>query len=352
MTFHSRFTISCLILILFVASIGILGAPSPAIPLYVTHSEDQDHVLPSDILVVRQNSTNVGEFPTIQGALNALQDRTGLQHIYIHGGLYNEQLVINYKHPLIVQGETDDPRTYIHNKVTVQIALSAKDAGNDSASATMNVLKHDFAMYNVNLINNYGNGTDTQALALSAKGSRQGYYGCSFSSFQDTLRAYKGTQLYSRCYIEGAVDFIFGRDSMAWFEQTTIGVKASNSKETVTASGRNYAESLGFFLFNQAKIISVGAKAGSAYMGRPWGKYARVVFQNSYMSDVINPAGWVGWNVPLDPRTDFIEFQEFNNSGPGSIGKRELGEYLFQPYLYSDILQSNYTEWVDFNYLN
>ncbi|EGG11032.1 family 8 carbohydrate esterase, partial [Melampsora larici-populina 98AG31] len=247
--------------------------------------------------------------------------------------------------PLIVQGETDDPTTYIGNKVTIQIALSAKDAGNDSASATVNVLKHE------NLVNNYGNGTDTQALALSAKGSRQGFYGCSFSSFQDTLRAYKGTQLYSRCYIEGAVDFIFGRDSMTWFEQTTIGIKASNSKETITASGRNYEESLGFFLFNQAKIISVGAKAKSAYLGRPWGIFARVGFQNSFMSDVINPVGWIGWNVPLDLRIDFIEFEEFNNTGPGSLGKRELSKSLLKPYVLSDILQLNYTEWVDFNYL-
>ncbi|KAH9825079.1 pectin lyase fold/virulence factor [Melampsora americana] len=351
MSFFSQFS-NYLVLCLFLGSIGILAAPSPTVPSYVNGSQAPSYAPPSSMLVVRQNTTNVEEFSTIQGALNALQNCTGLQRIYIHGGLYNEQLVIDYKHPLIVQGETNDSTTYIHNKVTIQNALSAKEAGNDSASATVNVSKHDFAMYNINLVNNYGEGTDTQALALTAKGSRQGFYACSFSSFQDTLRTYRGTQLYSRCYIEGAVDFIFGRDSMAWFEQTTIGIKLSKSKETITASGRNYAESLGFFLFNRANIISVGAQPATAFLGRPWGVFARVGFQNSYMSDVINPAGWVGWNVPEDPRTDFISFQEFNNTGPGAIGKRELTEFIFKPYIYSDILQLNYTEWVDFNYLD
>jgi hypothetical protein len=32
-----------------------------------------------------------------------------------------------------------------------------------------------------------------------------GFYSCSFKSFQDTVRAYRGIQLYSRCEISGAV---------------------------------------------------------------------------------------------------------------------------------------------------
>jgi pectinesterase len=42
-----------------------------------------------------------------------------------------------------------------------------------------------------------------QAVALTANGERQGYYGCSFKSYQDTLYAKAGYQYYSNCYIEG-----------------------------------------------------------------------------------------------------------------------------------------------------
>lgn len=38
---------------------------------------------------------------------------------------------------------------------------------------------------------------------MTANGERQGYYGCSFKSYQDTLYAKAGYQYYSNCYIEG-----------------------------------------------------------------------------------------------------------------------------------------------------
>ncbi|KAG0150194.1 hypothetical protein CROQUDRAFT_681776, partial [Cronartium quercuum f. sp. fusiforme G11] len=248
--------------------------------------------------------------------------------------------------PLVVQGETDNTESYGANKVLIRHDLAAKDAGSNAASAALSVTKNE------NVTNNYGTGTDTQALALTSKGSQQGYYGCAFSSFQDTVRVFRGIQFFGRCYIEGAVDFIFTRDAMAWFELLTIGIKASQSKETITASGRNSENSPGYLLFNRANIISIGAAARTAYLGRPWAKYARVVFQNSYMSDVINTDGWLAWNPPDDLRTENVTFQEYNNTGPGSLGPRKYGKFINASYHLSDILGSNYTLWVDARFLN
>lgn len=43
-------------------------------------------------------------------------------------------------------------------------------------------------MYNINLGNTYGHPVEqSQALALSAYGERQGYYGSSFTGYQDTV---------------------------------------------------------------------------------------------------------------------------------------------------------------------
>jgi hypothetical protein len=35
-----------------------------------------------------------------------------------------------------------------------------------------------------------------------------------------------------------------------------------------------------------------GAGKGSAFLGRPWGNFARVVFQNSNLENIVTPAGW------------------------------------------------------------
>lgn len=32
--------------------------------------------------------------------------------------------------------------------------------------------------------------------------------------------------------------------------------------------------------------------AGKVYLGRPWRALARVIFQNSVLTDVVNPLGW------------------------------------------------------------
>lgn len=49
-------------------------------------------------------------------------------------------------------------------------------------------------MFNVNVVNSYGKPVQqSQALALSASGLRQGYYGCSFTGWQDTVLTDKGT---------------------------------------------------------------------------------------------------------------------------------------------------------------
>lgn len=48
-------------------------------------------------------------------------------------------------------------------------------------------------MYNINLANTYGHPVEqSQALALSAYGDRQGYYGSSFTGWQDTVMTYNG----------------------------------------------------------------------------------------------------------------------------------------------------------------
>ncbi|KAA1110133.1 hypothetical protein PGT21_011669 [Puccinia graminis f. sp. tritici] len=302
--------------------------------------------LPPPTIIVRQNTTHPKEFRTIQGAVNSLKDRNGPQVIYIHDGIYREQVYVDYDPPLIIHGRK--PSDNGQNSVSLVFALGAKEAKSNEASATLNVIKNDFGLYFVNVTNEYGTGTDTQALAINAKGDRQGFYSCSFKSFQDTVRAYRGIQLYSRCEISGAVDFIFGRDANAWFEQVTIPI-LKGSKEPITASGRHSNDTAGFYVLNNATVYSAGALPGTAYLGRPWRGGAKVAYQNSYLSDVINPDGWLAWS-PADPRTESVQYQEFGNFGPGAQGKRLYDTPLRSPHLPENILGPDYLDWIDYTY--
>lgn len=86
------------------------------------------------------------------------------------------------------------------NQVTIQVAVPASTAGSDDASGTLRIHKDYFKMYNVNVKNTYGVGS--QAIAISQYGNRVGLYACGFYGYQDTLYANKGTQVYLNGYIE------------------------------------------------------------------------------------------------------------------------------------------------------
>lgn len=78
-------------------------------------------------------------------------------------------------------------------------------------SGTLRAWASNFSMYNINVENTHGPGS--QAVALSAKGTA-GYYGCSFTGYQDTLLSDSGNQTYVKSLVTGVIDFIFGQVSL------------------------------------------------------------------------------------------------------------------------------------------
>ncbi|EHK24617.1 carbohydrate esterase family 8 protein [Trichoderma virens Gv29-8] len=294
-----------------------------------------------------------GFYSTVQAAVNALKSTSQEQIIFINPGTYNEQVTINkLAGPLTIYGYTQNTASYASNTVTIAASHSLLDEATDDATGTLRVETTNFKLYNVNVVNSHGSGS--QALAVSANAGNQGYYACSFKGFQDTLLAETGAQLYSRCYIEGATDFIFGQQATAWFEKCTIGVLPA-SIGYITASGRT-SNSASYYVFNGATIGAAPGKSvtsGVYYLGRPWGDYARVAYQSCSMSNVINGAGWHIWNTG-DERTDHVSFGEYSNSGAGASGIRaSFATKLSSALTIGSILGSSYASqyYVDTSYL-
>lgn len=167
---------------------------------------------PANCLVVSKSSSSSGQYRTIQAAVAALSTTATVpQCIFIQPGTYSEQVLIpaTLKSPLSVYGSTADDTSYKANSVTITSKLAQADGLSNDETGTLRVkTKAGFRLYNVNVNNGYGKGS--QAVALSVQVD-SGYYGCSFTGFQDTLLANEGKQIFARCLVQGATDFVFGR---------------------------------------------------------------------------------------------------------------------------------------------
>lgn len=114
---------------------------------------------PSGCLTVSTSST----YSTIGDALTALGSSTSSACIYIASGTYEEQLTIDYGGSLTLYGETSDTSTYKDNTVTITHTISSSEAGSLDLSSTVNVVSDGFTMYNVNVVNGYGKGSQAVA---------------------------------------------------------------------------------------------------------------------------------------------------------------------------------------------
>ncbi|KAL9109047.1 MAG: hypothetical protein Q9227_006287 [Pyrenula ochraceoflavens] len=334
-----------------------LSLPLSLLPLLFTPftSAASRQTPPSGSLTVGTSSTGA-TYSKVQDAINALSTTTTSPlSIFIYSGTYNEQIYIPplKSSRLTIYGQTQDTTTYTSNTVTLTHAIGYATTNNDDLTATLRNHSPNTALYNLNLANTAGK-SGAQALALSAYATNQAYYACQILGFQDTLLAQTGSQLYAKCLIQGATDFIFGQHASAWFDACDIRV-VSNSIGYITASGRPSSTDTSYYVIHKSTVAAASGQSvtpGAFYLGRPWAAYARVVFQQTALSEVINGAGWHIWNTG-DERTSNVLFGEYGNTGVGAGGTRaSFSTKLGGPIAIGTILGSGYTSWVDVSYLS
>ncbi|KAK2649699.1 hypothetical protein Ddye_017188 [Dipteronia dyeriana] len=128
----------------------------------------------------------------------------------------------------------------------------------------------------------------TQALAARIYGDKSVFYDCGFTGLQDTLWDLQGSHYFKDCYIEGAIDFIFG-SGQSIYEQCEIHLSMGSYFEQyptgyITANARNSSTDPSAFVF---KTCSITGTNGKAYLGRAYGGYSRVIFADSTLSGKI-----------------------------------------------------------------
>lgn len=299
-----------------------------------------------------------GPYKNITAAIAALPSDGKEYTIYVMSGTYNEQISITRTGKTILRGETTYDNDYTQNTVIVEYSNGVLTSANeDETTPVVNAKNSDgkgLAIYNINFKNTYPKTTNTAALAADFYGNVQAF-GCSFIGYQDTLLANKGTQVFSNCYIEGSIDFIWGF-STAYFYQSIIATNTPGA--CVAAMSRSSSTAVGGYVFDNCLVTytsTYGSTYEETYLGRPYSEYSRVVYMNSYLDKHINPVGWNIWSAS-SPQTDYVTFGEFNNTGPGSWSSSRasfatnLTATQAEDYTLSNFIRS--TAWLDMDAYN
>ncbi len=260
----------------------------------------------ADVTVATDGS---GQFSTIQSAVDAApSDASSRFVIHIKPGVYKGHVLVPpSKRSLSFIGE-DATRTVITNDWFATLTGNdGKPIGTFRTASTM-IQGDDFTAENITFANSAGN--IGQALAISVTGERAIFRSCRFLGWQDTILINAGRQYFENCYIEGAVDFIFGA-STAWFERCEIHIRGNGY---ITAASTPQDHPFGY-VFSHCRITAESPGL-ETYLGRPWRDFAAVIFMNTDMSDVVRPLGWNNWNMPDRERTS--RYAEYQSTGPGA----------------------------------
>ena len=254
-----------------------------------------------------------GDFKTVQAAIDAAPTNSSDRVvILIKYGTYKERVHVPKDKPRITLRGYDAARTILtYDLAAPKIVPPATQPIGTSNSYSTWIEGDDFIGEYITFEN--AAGEVGQAVALRTTGQRQAFYHCRMLGWQDTLYAHTGRAYFAHCYIEGRVDFIFGR-ATAVFDKCLIHSKNGGF---VTAAATDANQPFGY-VFLDCKLTGDGEKA---FLGRPWRDNAAVAFVRCDIGDHIRPEGWNNWQNPAREKT--ARFVEYHNTGPGANrGKR------------------------------
>ncbi|KAF5784540.1 putative pectinesterase [Helianthus annuus] len=250
------------------------------------------------------------KFTSIQDAIDSVPD--GNQDwvlIHVKKGTYREKVRIpREKGHIFLRGSGR----------TKTVIVWSQSCENNYESSTFKVDADDFIAFGISFKNDaptgIANTSHNQSVAAYVGGDKAAFYSCGFYSSHNTLLDNEGRHYYDRCYIQGAIDIIFGQ-ARSVFHECEIFVIADQRIEiqgSVTAHTRTSANENTGFVFLKGRIYGIG----HAFLGRPKGDHSRVVFAKTYLSKSIIPQGWSDWNH--HGSLEHVYHAEYNCHGPGS----------------------------------
>ncbi|MGW3631988.1 pectinesterase family protein [Streptomyces sp. NPDC005122] len=322
------------------AGIGAVLAPALAAPARaVPRSPFGRYGSPSARLTARTlyvHPGGRGDHTTVQAAVDAAGG-SGYT-LVLAPGTYRETVAVGaVRTEMTWIGASGDPRDVV--VVYDNAAGTPKPGGGTygtTGSATTTVQADGFTARRITFANDWLRAdhpgiTGTQAVAVKAQGDRSAFMGCRFLGHQDTLYADSmalGTfarQYYRGCYVEGDVDFVFGR-ATAVFERchfralsrTDLGGAPYGfvlAPSTAVANPRGY-------LVTGGRVTS-GAPDAFYKLARPWVPGSDTTARPMLTVRDTRLGAGVDAVAPYTNMSDTYPWQaqrfaEYRNTGPGA----------------------------------
>jgi pectinesterase len=259
--------------------------------------------------------------------------------IVVHPGTYREVVKIPAdKGELTLRGATRDPRAVVivHDNANGTQKPDGSGTYGTAGSATFTSAAPGLTVRDLTLANDWLRAdhpdiTGTQAVAAYVTGDRSHFENVRLLAHQDTLFADTTAldafdrQYYRHCYIEGDVDFVFGR-ARAVFDGCHFHTLQRDvtfiPKGMVFAPSTARANPYGF-LAVRGRITS-GAEDGAYKIARPWVPS----YETTAWPSLVVRETWIGPGIDaVAPYTNMrdaypwqtMRFREYANSGAGSV---------------------------------
>jgi pectin methylesterase-like acyl-CoA thioesterase len=275
-----------------------------------------------------------GNYTTVQAAVNAVPaNNSSTFTINIKSGTYRGVVTIPSNKPnvsLVGLGSSASSVVIVEGHAAGLTKPDGSTYGT-SGSATVFIAANNTTVSNLTMSNDFNeaayNLSAEQAVAVNTYGDRVQFSGVRILGNQDTLLVNTPSttavsRLYVRnSYIEGDVDFIFGRGTAVFQggEVRSLSRGSSSNNGYVTAAATNNSNPYGFLFWGTH--LTSNAPAKTVYLGRPWhpGGDVNAIAQVLFRSCTLDV------HIRDDPWTDMsgfswrgARFWEYGNSGSGA----------------------------------
>jgi pectate lyase/pectin methylesterase-like acyl-CoA thioesterase len=293
--------------------------PAAAVPALVKEFSGPQGRLGTDT-VLRVAADGSGDFRTVQAAVNAVPSgNDGRITIAIAPGTYREQVRVPADKPHLTFLGTGRDRGD-----TVIVHDTPAEYGGSTGSATVLIAASDVTARHLTFVNDFDEAAHDlkgeQALAMKTTGDRIVFTDTAFKGNQDTLmtdspKLTTVSRVYLRdAYIEGDVDFIYGRATTV-IERSTIKALSRGSD-----SNNGYITAASTWKGTRSRIVS-DAPDQTFHLGRPWhpggepDAIAQVLIRDTWLPAAIKSSPWTDMSgFPWQE----ARFSEYRNTGPGA----------------------------------
>jgi pectinesterase len=277
-----------------------------------------------------------GDFTSVQAAVDSVPaGNTEQLTIAVKPGVYRGQVVVPSSKPFITLaglGHASDAVVIADDRANGTPKPDGSGTWGTSGSASVTVDGAGFRARNLTFANLFDEAahpeiTSKQAVAILTRADRIEFDRVRFLANQDTLYVNSSAagvvaRAYFRdCYVEGDVDFIFGR-ATAVFDGCRIHSlnRGTSPNGYVTAPSTDITNPHGL-LFSRCMLTS-DAPAGTVFLGRPW----HPSNDPNAIGQTIVRDSWIGSHIGATAWSDFgtwpwrdARFGEHHNRGPGAL---------------------------------